>query len=210
MLGVIALREGPKIPVHSTGAVRDTLVQHLGFDTVLGAFSGVDWQPLDTNFAPLPFGDGSASGLQFRSLPLPGGPPRFVPGISASSEGHSIALQLLDEQTGGILLVAPDVSALTSELSVALRDSSAILFDGTFWSDDELRLIHPTARTSREMGHLRIADGSLEALRSSPASTKIYLHINNTNPILAADSSERAAVEAAGIQVGTDGMEFTL
>ena len=39
---------------------------------------------------------------------------------------------------------------------------------------------------------------------------KIYLHINNTNPILLADSPERAEVEAAGFEVAYDGMRITL
>ena len=57
---------------------------------------------------------------------------------------------------------------------------------------------------------ITISAGSLDALRLSPSEIKIYLHINNTNPILDAQSPERTAVETAGIQVGTDGMEFTL
>jgi pyrroloquinoline quinone biosynthesis protein B len=60
------------------------------------------------------------------------------------------------------------------------------------------------------MGHLPIRDASLEVLRRLGASRKIFIHINNTNPILAMDSAERAAVESAGITVGEDSMEFTL
>lgn len=62
------------------------------------------------------------------------------------------------------------------------------------------------------MGHLPIAGpgGSLEALAASPATRKVLVHINNTNPILIAVSLERATVEAAGVEVGHDGMEFSL
>ena len=42
------------------------------------------------------------------------------------------------------------------------------------------------------------------------APLKVYFHINNSNPILCDDSPERRAVEAAGVQVGHDGMEFAL
>jgi len=39
---------------------------------------------------------------------------------------------------------------------------------------------------------------------------KIYVHINNTNPVLIEDSAERAKVEAAGWDVSDDGLEVML
>ena len=44
----------------------------------------------------------------------------------------------------------------------------------------------------------------------SRARHRIYIHINNTNPIFLRGSPERAEVETAGIAVGKDGMEFEL
>jgi pyrroloquinoline quinone biosynthesis protein B len=38
----------------------------------------------------------------------------------------------------------------------------------------------------------------------------VYIHINNTNPILLESSAERAQVERAGFTVGVDGMSFSL
>ena len=62
------------------------------------------------------------------------------------------------------------------------------------------------------MGHIPISgeDGSLKTLAGLPVKNKAYVHINNTNPILLEDSAERAAVTAAGVQVGWDGMEFLI
>jgi pyrroloquinoline quinone biosynthesis protein B len=108
------------------------------------------------------------------------------------------------------LLVAPDVARLNEGLREALENSDAVLFDGTFWSPDELRQVRPGAPLAGEMGHLTIEAGSLDLLRSMRAATRVYLHINNTNPILARDSPERRAVEGAGIVVGYDGLEFQL
>jgi pyrroloquinoline quinone biosynthesis protein B len=114
----------------------------------------------------------------------------------------------VDKSSRGSLLIAPAVASLSADLSTALAEADAILFDGTFWSDDELRNIDPAARSAQQMGHLPISDGSLEFLRPLGAAHKIYVHINNTNPILAAQSDERMAVETAGIVVGYDGLEF--
>lgn len=140
---------------------------------------------------------------------LPGKAPPFASGM-ANGGIHSVAYQFLDRQTGGRLLVAPDVSAVNEELREALESSDAILFDGTFWSSDELRQVKAKARTADQMGHLTIKDFSLDLLKKLPARRKIYIHINNTNPVLAKHSRERAAVERAGITIGHDGLEFEL
>ena len=52
-------------------------------------------------------------------------------------------------------------------------------------------------------------NGSLAAL-SGVAGRRIYIPINNTNPIPILGSSERSAVEAAGWQIAEDGMEIVL
>ena len=124
--------------------------------------------------------------------------------------GKSVAFQLRDESSGVSALVAPAIGKLTDELRAAINASAVVLFDGTFWSDDELRAVRPGARTAREMNHLPISDGSLDFLRDSPAQRKIYTHINNTNPILMPGSSERGQVEQAGIEIACDGLEIVL
>jgi len=43
-----------------------------------------------------------------------------------------------------------------------------------------------------------------------PASRKILIHINNSNPILREDSAERALLRQHGIEVAFDGMEISL
>src|SRR6266566_1074892 len=62
------------------------------------------------------------------------------------------------------------------------------------------------------MGHLPIGGpgGSLELLPQLDAKRVVLVHLNNTNPILCRSSAERARVEAAGIVVGEDAMEFEL
>ena len=108
------------------------------------------------------------------------------------------------------MLVAPDVAEITPELQRALEQADAVLFDGTFWTEDELQKLNPQARTAREMNHLPIVSGSLDVLSKIPARWKVFTHINNTNPILAPDSPERSLVERAGLVVGQDGLEWTL
>ena len=59
------------------------------------------------------------------------------------------------------------------------------------------------------MGHLPIGgpDGSLEQLADLTAERRIYVHINNTNPVLLEDSPERRTVDERGWEVAADGLE---
>jgi pyrroloquinoline quinone biosynthesis protein B len=61
------------------------------------------------------------------------------------------------------------------------------------------------------MGHVPIdgAGGSLESLAGLPG-RRIYIHINNTNPVLIDGSPQRRRVEAAGWEIAEDGMEIVL
>jgi pyrroloquinoline quinone biosynthesis protein B len=52
--------------------------------------------------------------------------------------------------------------------------------------------------------------GSLSLLAGLSRPTKVYTHINNTNPMLLEGSPERQQVEAARIEVGYDGMSFSI
>jgi pyrroloquinoline quinone biosynthesis protein B len=185
-LGLLLLRQQDKaLVVYATDETRTALAW---LDRTVARFCGIEWRKISSDFQRL---NGS---IAFRAIELP----------------HSVAFQFLDEASGRLALVAPAVSDLTRELSKASADSEVILFDGTFWSDDELAAVRPSARSAREMNHLPIRDGSLDFLRQSPACRKIYTHINNTNPILMPGSPERVELERAGIEVACDGLEIVL
>jgi pyrroloquinoline quinone biosynthesis protein B len=93
-----------------------------------------------------------------------------------------------------------------------LQDCACLLVDGTCWYDDELARLGIGGKTARAMGHLPIggAGGSLEQLATLDIARKVYIHINNTNPLLIEDSPERRAVEAQGIEVAVDGLEIEI
>lgn len=206
VLGLLALREGRQVDVYASCSVRETISAYLNLPAILDAFCGAAWhQPPTDAFAPLT----SGPGLLCRAIDLPGAAPPFAKTM-AGNERHSMAYQFADSRTGGRLLVAPDVAGVNAGLLEALSSSDVILFDGTFWSSEELSKVKPNAPKATEMGHVTIKDTSLELLRGMKASQKVLIHINNTNPVLSPDSPERAAVEAAGIVVGSDGLKFEL
>jgi pyrroloquinoline quinone biosynthesis protein B len=81
--------------------------------------------------------------------------------------------------------------------------------DGTFYTRDELQALRPGAPDALAMGHLPIvgSEGSLERLAALPG-RRLYIHMNNTNPVLDADSRETQVVARAGVEVAEDGVEF--
>ena len=103
----------------------------------------------------------------------------------------------------------PGAAAVTPALRERLARADVILFDGTLFTDDEMIASGTGEKTGRRMGHMPIdgADGSLAAL-SGLGKRRIYIHINNTNPILIDGSPNARRVEAAGWEVAADGLEI--
>jgi pyrroloquinoline quinone biosynthesis protein B len=110
---------------------------------------------------------------------------------------------------GRHLVFVPAAAAMTQALKARLAEADIVMFDGTLFTDDEMIRNGSGEKTGRRMGHMPIdgPDGSLAALAALPG-RRIYIHINNTNPILIDGSPERERVEAAGIEVAEDGMEI--
>ena len=117
--------------------------------------------------------------------------------------------RLTDERSGGTLVYLPGVQALTPAVRAEIAGCDCLLIDGTCWRDDELIRLGLAGKTSREMGHLPIdgPDGSLAQLPSLGVRRTIFVHMNNTNPILLDDAPERRIVEDSGMEVAMDGLE---
>jgi pyrroloquinoline quinone biosynthesis protein B len=209
-LGIVLLREGRQLQLCTTHAVRQALEQDSRILPVTRAFAEVKLTDL-----PLPgtltlcYRNGADSGLELSAFAVPADPPRFV---REELPGHTVGLSIRDRSTGGVCAFVPGCGGLEGEVMSRLEEADLVLFDGTFWSDDELIALGIGERTARQMDHLPISGpgGSLERLAGLSARDRLYTHINNTNPILIEDSPQRATVERHGVGVGTDGMRFTL
>lgn len=209
-LGLVLLREARALQLYATPAVRGVLERDSRILPVTRSFADVqvtEIMPLQRS--ELRYRDGEASRLWVTPFSVPAGPPRFA---RSAESGHTVGLILEDENTGATLAFVPGCGDLDDSLVSRLADTDLVLFDGTFWSDDELLRLGISDRRARQMDHLPVSGsgGSLERLTSLTRPQKVYTHINNTNPMLLEDSSERAAVEQAGVAVGADGMSFTI
>ncbi|MGH3086187.1 MAG: MBL fold metallo-hydrolase, partial [Rubrobacteraceae bacterium] len=133
--------------------------------------------------------------------------------FGTGEEGESVVgYRFTDERTGRTLVYLPGAQDLTESVLSEMEGCTCLLIDGTCWQDDELVRLGIAGKTSRDMGHMPIGgeDGSLKRLAPLSIGRKIYIHINNTNPILIEDSPERRIVEESGFEVAADGLEMEI
>jgi pyrroloquinoline quinone biosynthesis protein B len=154
----------------------------------------------------------SVGGLDIELFAVPGKIPLYLEhgdAETAEESGSNVGVELRSD--GRRLVFVPGAAAITPALRARLMRSDIILFDGTLFTDDEMIRNGSGSKTGRRMGHMPIdgADGSLAALRELSA-RRLYIHVNNTNPILVEGSPERQTVEATGFEIAEDGMEITL
>jgi len=114
--------------------------------------------------------------------------------------------------SGKRLAFLPAVPEINDALLRELAVVDVLLFDGTFWSDDELIRIQGSGASARQMGHIPVSSdqGSLRRLAQLRGPRKIYIHVNNTNPMLNEAGSEYRQVREAGWEIAEDGWQFDL
>jgi pyrroloquinoline quinone biosynthesis protein B len=205
-IGLLMLREGSPLDVYAPEPVLAALQESFPVRRILTPYGAVSWHAVHP---------GPATALDERLtvtvIPLSRKRPRYAqPARQAEAPGDwVVGYRFWDRHTGGSLVYAPCLAAWPGELDEALAGAGCVLLDGTFFHDDEM--LHATGedRPARGMGHLPITD-TMARLRVHPAARKLYTHLNNTNPVLAADSPERESLAAAGIEVAHDGLTLDL
>src|SRR5206468_7551052 len=142
----------------------------------------------------------------------PGKAPVHLEQSRPADPEDSVGFLIRESGSGRRLAYFSGVGAVTADVRQALAGADCVFFDGTFWSSDELPALGLGTKRAEDMAHLPVGGeaGSLAALRDLSAPRRIYIHINNTNPMLRDDSQERAAAAAAGWEIAADGMEVTL
>jgi len=151
-------------------------------------------------------------GLEAQMFLVPGKAPLYLEGDNpetASETAANVGVEISAD--GARIAYIPGAAAVTAAMRERIARAGVVFFDGTLFRDDEMITSGTGAKTGRRMGHMPIdgRDGSLVAL-DGVAARRIYVHINNTNPILIEGSPERAAVKAKGWEIAEDGMEIVL
>jgi pyrroloquinoline quinone biosynthesis protein B len=174
-------------------------------------------QPIEVDkaFEPV-LPNGSPSGIEILPFAVPGKGAWYLEGkahpAGDDGAGDTLGLRIGDKASGKYMYFLAACANVTNDLRSRLRGAAAIFFDGTVWRDDELIAAGLGNKTGQGMGHIAMSGdtGAIAALANLDVGRKIFLHINNSNPVLLRDSAERKTAEHAGWQIPTDGMEIVL
>jgi pyrroloquinoline quinone biosynthesis protein B len=152
-------------------------------------------------------------GLTVVPFSVPGKVPLYLEAakVEIGTEGEAtLGLEISDGSK--TFFYIPGCAEVTPRIQQRLRNADLVLFDGTTFTDDEMVTLGLSTKTAWRMGHVAMSgdNGSIHRLADLGIERRIYVHINNTNPVLIEDSPERAKVEAAGWEVSYDGMEVRL
>ena len=214
-MGLLLLRESQPFAIYATNAVRKLLVEDNNMFGVLRRKADqVQWRELNPG-SPVELRGYDHAPSEITCLPVSAD--GDFPGHVANNRAAELPVE---EATLGIYLshgskrvaIFPSAAAVSPKWLEAMENCDAVLFDGTFWSDDELIRVQGAGKTAAQMGHLAISgeDGTLARFSKLKKPRKIFIHINNTNPMLDLDSPEYRQIRDAGWELATDGMELAL
>lgn len=203
--GLLTLREKTPFTVYATASGLDILEENSVFRVLDPDLVDRRAITLETAFEPV-------KGLRVTPFAVPGKVALFL-------EGDDLNLEEVGEQTVGLILESggrraaylPGCAALPDWVTARLAGCDLLLFDGTVWENDDMQRTGTGVKTGARMGHVPQNGelGSLARLADLDA-RKVFIHINNTNPVLQPDGPERARLAAAGWEVAQDGMEIAL
>jgi len=208
--GLLSLRESQALAVYADAFVRKIFDEN-------GIFRVLDRRFV--SFKGLPVGqitgaDGASLGLSVEAFAVAGKVPLYQEtsdNIAELSAGDAVVGLCVSDGASRVFYI-PGCAAVEQKLRGRLRAGDVLFFDGTLWRDDEMILAGTGKKTGARMGHISISGpgGSIAAFDGVEGVRKIFIHINNTNPILCDDSEEAAFVRAAGWEIAYDGMALRL
>jgi len=201
--GLLSLRESSPFTLYATPA------SHAGVaaNAMFGAMGAMSRRAINPGERFMLAGD-----IEATLFMVPGKLPLYLEGEAPELDTESAANVGVElHREGARMVFVPGAAAVTPAMRERFARADVVLFDGTLFTDDEMIRTQTGQKTGRRMGHIQIdgEGGSLRALAGLSA-RRIFVHINNTNPILVDGSVERRTVEDAGWQVAVDGMEIVL
>jgi pyrroloquinoline quinone biosynthesis protein B len=214
--GLLTLRESHPLSVYATQRILSILAANSIFNVLNPDYVVRRSLVLDTPFE-VADRDGKGTGVVMEAFAVPGKVALHQedasagPGFGTRPE-DTIGIRISTTDGAGHFFYVPACARMTDELAKRLSDAPLVFFDGTLWHDDEMIAAGVGIKTGARMGHISVngADGAMAAFAALNVERKIFIHINNTNPILVGDSAERAALGSAGWEVAHDGMDIRL
>lgn len=213
--GLLSLRERQPFAVYATREVLATLEANSIFNVLDPAVVPRRVLPQRCDLAVCD-ARGEETGITIESFHVPGKVALYLEGKDhpdadfSSDRGDTIGIRIVNGTGGGPIFYIPGCARVDAALRERLAGAACLLFDGTVFTDDEMIIAGVGRKTGGRMGHLAMSGevGSIAGLADVTVGRRVFVHINNTNPVLDENSAERAAVRAAGWEVAHDGMEM--
>jgi pyrroloquinoline quinone biosynthesis protein B len=212
VLGLLLLRELQPLRVYAAPSILRILREE---NSMFGMLNRVEpqvvWTPLKSGaLFPTRSADGKDSGLRCEVYYLSGRYPKYVKSEAANlARDEATAALFFESASGKRVAYIPAVGSMSDALLEKIRHVDLLLFDGTFWSDDELARVLGSGETAHQMGHIPVEE-SLRLLKNIEVGRKMFIHLNNTNPILNEASREHQVVRQAGWEVAEDNWQLEL
>ncbi len=220
--GLLSLRERQPFALYATKDVLDVIAENSIFNVLDPALVPRRSLPLDRTVALLD-AQGEETGLAIEAFAVPGKIALYLEDSSdpqadfGSDSGETIGVRITTAQDpAGVKNAAafyiPGCARVDAALKQRLTGAACLLFDGTLYTDDEMITAGVGQKTGRRMGHIAMdgEEGAVASLADATIGRRIFVHINNTNPVLDENSPEHALVRAAGWEIAHDGMEVDL
>ena len=215
--GLLSLRERQPFAIYAAAQVLKVLEANSIFNVLDPAIVPRRELPTEGELE-IRAADGQETGVRIESFAVPGKVALYLEDRAQpeadfrSDTGDTIGVRVSAGNGGRSAFYIPGCARIDDSLRQRLEGAACLLFDGTVYTDDEMISAGVGTKTGARMGHLAMSGetGSIAQLSGVRISRRIFVHINNTNPVLDENSSEHAAVRAAGWEVARDGMEIGL
>ncbi|TSA58419.1 MAG: pyrroloquinoline quinone biosynthesis protein PqqB [Methylophilaceae bacterium] len=210
--GLLMLREGQvKREIYCTDMVYQDLTSGNPLLNILGHYCGINHHPVPTD-GKASFEIKGATNLRLTAVALKSAAPPYSPHRNDPHPGDTIGVLIEEISSGKKCWYSPGLAEIEPHLPALMNQADCIMVDGTFWTNTEMMDLGLMTKTARSIGHNPQSGpgGMIEDLDKFNAARKVLIHINNTNPILREDSSERAELTRHGIEVAYDGMDIIL
>lgn len=203
--GLLTMRERHDFSVFGSASALNALIMNPIFDALSAERVARVAVGPDTPVEPLP-------GLKATPIDVPGKVPLYLEKTradpTAREPGDCLAWELIAGGKRAIFM--PGCAEMTPELTSRIDGADLLMLDGTLFTDDEMLAGGEGTKTGRRMGHIPMTGpgGAVESLADLKIGRRLFIHINNTNPVVRLDSAERAALTQRGWEVAEDGMEI--
>ena len=211
--GLLTMRERQPFVIYATERVIHVLENNPVFNILDPAI--VKKIPLSVNkLTKICNVENEPIGIQIKAFPVPGKIALFLEDKKkknfGSEDEDTIGIRIFDKKNNRSVSYIPGCAKVTAFVKSQVENSDCLFFDGTLFCDDEMIKAGLGPKTGQRMGHMSISgeDGAIEAWRNTAIPEKIFIHINNSNPVLDDHSAERQKVEQSGWKVAFDGMEL--